>query len=49
MGGGLGRKDAEAAAMDGLSQKEMFVQEGRDERPARPLPHQRTREPRVPT
>jgi hypothetical protein len=25
---GLGRKDAEAAAMDGLSQKEMFVQEG---------------------
>jgi hypothetical protein len=38
--------------MDGLWQKEMCFDvrsEGRDERPACPLPYQRTREPRVPT
>ena len=48
----LSRNHAEAAAMDGLWQKEMcfdFRSESRDERPARPIPNKRTREPRVPT
>jgi len=35
--------------MDGLQQEEMFVQKVGTSGPARPLPNQRTREPRVPT